>query len=121
MCFNMSTTESSNSAGRSANSTTQFVPDLCLYRLIKLKADQNPEAVAITAPLRIPLTYRRLCRIVEETVERLNSIGIGRNDYVATVLPDGPEAAAAFLGIAAGAACAPLNPRYRANEFDLYL
>lgn len=77
--------------------------------------------MAIAAPGRKPLTYGGLCRLVEETVEYLNSIGVRRGDCLAAVLPDGPEAAVAFLGIAAGAACAPLNPRYRASEFALFL
>ena len=34
---------------------------------------------------------------------------------------DGSESAVGYLGVAAGFACAPLNPRYRANEFDFYL
>jgi acyl-CoA synthetase (AMP-forming)/AMP-acid ligase II/thioesterase domain-containing protein len=33
----------------------------------------------------------------------------------------GPEAATAFLAIAAAATCAPLNPSYRAAELDFYL
>jgi oxalate---CoA ligase len=37
------------------------------------------------------------------------------------VLPNGPEMAAAFLGVAAGAVAAPLNAAYRAEEFDFYL
>ncbi len=53
--------------------------------------------------------------------ERLNQLGIGRGDRVAVVLPNGPEMAVAFLGVAASATCAPLNPAYRADEFDFYL
>jgi len=37
------------------------------------------------------------------------------------VLPDGPEAAVAFTGVAAAAICAPLNPRFKYDEFDYYL
>src|SRR5437867_4448544 len=92
-----------------------------IYHLLKIQADRRPNAIAITAPGRAPLTYSRLSSQVEHTVETLNSISIGRNDRVAMVLPDGPEAAVAFLGVAAGATCAPLNPHYRASEFDFYL
>src|SRR5690606_13641627 len=55
------------------------------------------------------------------TVERLNALGIGRNDRVAIVLPNGPEMATAFVAIAAGATTAPLNPAYREEEFAFYL
>jgi acyl-CoA synthetase (AMP-forming)/AMP-acid ligase II len=51
----------------------------------------------------------------------LNRAGIGRDDRVAIVLPNGPEAAAAFLGVATCATAAPLNPAYRQDEFDFYL
>jgi acyl-CoA synthetase (AMP-forming)/AMP-acid ligase II len=37
------------------------------------------------------------------------------------VLPNGPEMAAAFAAVGAGATTAPLNPAYRAEEFDFYL
>lgn len=47
--------------------------------------------------------------------------GIGAGDRVAIVLPNGPEAATAFLGVSAAAVAAPLNPDYRAPEFDFYL
>jgi acyl-CoA synthetase (AMP-forming)/AMP-acid ligase II len=48
-------------------------------------------------------------------------MGIGRNDRVAMVLPNGPEMAASFIAIACGATTAPLNPAYRAEEFEFYL
>ena len=47
--------------------------------------------------------------------------GIGRGDRVAIVLPNGPEMATAFVTVACGATTAPLNPAYRAEEFDFYL
>jgi hypothetical protein len=34
---------------------------------------------------------------------------------------NGPEMAVAFLGRAAAATCTPLNPAFRAGEFDFYL
>ena len=37
------------------------------------------------------------------------------------MLPNGPEMAAAFVAVACGATTAPLNPAYRADEFDFYL
>jgi acyl-CoA synthetase (AMP-forming)/AMP-acid ligase II len=40
---------------------------------------------------------------------------------VAIVLPNGPEMAVCFLGVASACAAAPLNPAYRAEEFEFYL
>ncbi len=78
-------------------------------------------APAILAPDREPLDHASLRAHMHATVERLNALGIGRNDRVAIVLPNGPEMAAAFVCIGAGAATAPLNPAYRQDEFAFYL
>lgn len=93
----------------------------CLHDLVRRQAEQNAAASAILAPGRAPLSYGRLSRQVEDVVEALRSFGIGCNDRVALVLPEGPELAAAFIAIAAGASCAPLNPAYRASEFEFHL
>ncbi len=79
------------------------------------------DAIAITAPSAVPLTYRGLREQVDAIITRLNAVGVGRGDRVAIVLPNGPEMAVAFLSIAAGATSAPLNPQYRAEEFEFYL
>src|SRR6266540_545068 len=76
---------------------------------------------AILAPDRAPLDFGGLRDLARETIARLNALGIGRNDRVAIVLPNGPEMAAAFVAIAAGATTAPLNSAYRAEEFEFYL
>jgi acyl-CoA synthetase (AMP-forming)/AMP-acid ligase II/acyl carrier protein len=92
-----------------------------IYRLLAQQAELRPEAIALGAPGRPSLTYARLRARVEEVVATLNVMGIGRNDRVSIVLPNGPEMAVAFLGAASTAAAAPLNPTYRAAEFDFYL
>lgn len=76
---------------------------------------------AFLAPDCKPLTYGALRKLAAGTIDALNDFGIGRNDRVAIVLPNGPEMAAAFVAIAAGATTAPLNPAYRAEEFDFYM
>ena len=76
---------------------------------------------AIGAPGRPWLTHAGLRDQVQRTIADLNRMGIGRNDRVAIVLPNGPEMAAAFVAIAAGATTAPLNPAYKTDEFEFYL
>ena len=66
------------------------------------------------------LTYRHLNDQMNSVVDSLNRMGVGRNDRVAIVLPNGMELAATFLTIAAGASSAPLNPGYSRGEFDFY-
>ena len=93
----------------------------CLHDFVFEQAERNPNAVAILAPGRSPLTYSRLRRQVEQVVQELNSRGFGMQDRIAMVLPEGPEMAVAFVAMAAGATCAPLNPAYRRRELSYYL
>jgi len=95
-----------------------------IYRsstMIKLLEAGKDDAPAFGAPDRENLTYVALRELTRRTVTDLNAMGIGRNDRVAIVMPNGPEMAASFIAIAAGATTAPLNPAYRAEEFDFYL
>lgn len=89
--------------------------------LLEAVAAVHPEAVALAAPGRAPLTHGRLYRHVREVCQTLNTLGVGRNDRVALVVPSAPDMAAAFVAVAASATCAPLNPAYRTSEFDFYL
>src|SRR5512132_3232283 len=90
--------------------------------MMALLAEGDDEANAIGAPEGVaPLRYAALRTLARRTVERLNALGIGRNDRVAIVLPNGPEMASAFVSVAAGATTAPLNPAYRAEEVEFYL
>jgi acyl-CoA synthetase (AMP-forming)/AMP-acid ligase II len=86
--------------------------------LLAVGADDAP---ALSTPGGVPLTYGALRALVADTVRTLGARGIGPGDRVAIVLDNGPEMAAAFLSIGAGATAAPLNPGYRADEFDFYL
>lgn len=92
-----------------------------IYELLEAQAARAADAVAILAPGHGPLSYSGLLEQVRRTVQALNGLGVGRNDRVAVVLPNGPELAAAFVSIAAGCTCAPLNPSYRSEEFGFYL
>jgi len=87
-------------------------------QLLRRSANDAP---AIGTPGRPWLTHGGLRALARRTTASLNAMGIGRNDRVAMVLPNGPEMAAAFVAIACAATTAPLNPAYRADEFDFYL
>jgi acyl-CoA synthetase (AMP-forming)/AMP-acid ligase II len=87
----------------------------------ELLAAGHGEDIALAASGCPPLSYNGLRAHVERTVVGLNRLGIGRNDRVALVLPNGTEMATAFVAVAAGATAAPLNPGYRADEFEFYL
>jgi len=89
-----------------------------LQELMSAGEDGHP---AILAPDRRALSFGELRRLIGETVGSLNAFGVGCGDRVAIVLPNGPEMATAFIAIAAGATAAPLNPAYRAEEFEFYM
>jgi acyl-CoA synthetase (AMP-forming)/AMP-acid ligase II len=76
---------------------------------------------ALAAPERDPLTHGGLRAQINAIAESLARFGIGRGARVAIVLSNGPAMASAFLGVATAASAAPLNPAYRAEEFDFYL
>jgi acyl-CoA synthetase (AMP-forming)/AMP-acid ligase II/thioesterase domain-containing protein/acyl carrier protein len=89
--------------------------------VLRQQATVRPNATALLAPHRSPSTFAELWEHVQVLVAALQSHGVDRTARVAVVLPNGPEMAVAFLGVAACAACAPLNPAYGASEFRFYL
>jgi acyl-CoA synthetase (AMP-forming)/AMP-acid ligase II len=86
-----------------------------------LLAQGAADAPAISAPGRVPMTHGQVRALIARTLATLNAAGIGRNDRVAIVLPNGPEMATCFMACASGVTSAPLNPAYRADEFEFYL
>ena len=92
-----------------------------LYDELNSRALKQPGLPAILAPDRRTLTFEKLNRQIEDSIHRLRAFGIRRNDRVALVLPNGPEAVVAFLAVASCASSAPLNPAYRTAELRSYL
>jgi len=89
--------------------------------IVELLSEGTDDHVAVSGLERPDLDYRGLRALARRTVESLNSRGIGRNDRVAIVLPNGPEMATSFVAISAAATTAPLNPAYTREEYDFYL
>lgn len=95
--------------------------DLSLTALVLEQANLQADAPAILAPGRLPLSYAGLWQQMSELAETLHQFGVTRKTRVAVVLPNGPEMAVAFLGTAACAVCAPMNPAYHEAELRFYL
>jgi amino acid adenylation domain-containing protein len=93
----------------------------CLPDLIVCHGQSAPGRKAILAPGHSALTFGSLLRRVTDAVAELRSLGVGRGDRVAVVLPNGPETAVAMLAVACGAVCVPLHPGYTADEWQNYL
>jgi acyl-CoA synthetase (AMP-forming)/AMP-acid ligase II len=96
------------------------IPFSTLPHLLEHQAGRIPDAPAILAPGRAPLSYGRLYRHIDGMGRTLRTMGIGRHDRVAVVLPNGPELAVAILTVAASAVCVPMNPAYGREELDRY-
>jgi acyl-CoA synthetase (AMP-forming)/AMP-acid ligase II len=88
--------------------------------LLDHHAERIPDAPALLGPGRRPLTYAGLRHHVDGTGRVLRAMGIGREDRVAAVLPNGPELVAAILSVASCAICAPINGSLGADELDRY-
>ena len=67
------------------------------------------------------IDYAQLRAQTEAIGRQLRGVGVGPDDRVAIVLPNGPAMASAFVCMAPWCATAPLNPAYKADEFDFYL
>lgn len=87
----------------------------------ELLAGHPDEAPALGAPGRDWLDYGGLRALSRDIGGALRAAGAGRGDRIAIALPNGPEMAAAFVGVAQCAVAAPLNPAYRQDEFAFYL
>jgi acyl-CoA synthetase (AMP-forming)/AMP-acid ligase II len=93
-----------------------------LHEMIRAHAENADAAqhTALLAPGRPSLSYRALSEQCEYVARCLAGAGVGSSDRVVLVLPNGPEMAACFLGVARVATCAPLNPAYKEAELDFY-
>src|SRR3984957_17121780 len=97
------------------------VPFSSLYDLLQGHARRFAEAPAILAPDCAPLSYRRLDRHIGDIGRTLRANGIGRDDRIAVLMPNGPGFGVSIVATAANAACASINPAYSAEELDRYL
>lgn len=82
---------------------------------------KTPNAIAMLAPQKQPITYDQLFRHLVKTTSSLQQLGITNTDRVALVMNNGPEMATAFLAIGSVAVCVPMNAKCSLSEFKAYL
>lgn len=92
-----------------------------VYQFLARLAAIQPDSIAIRYKGRKDLHYSGLLATVNYIRQTLHDLGLGRNDRIAIVTPNGPEMALTLLGVMGCATCAPLNPKYTAAEFEYYL
>ncbi|MEJ1935260.1 AMP-binding protein, partial [Nostoc sp. NIES-2111] len=92
-----------------------------IWEMLQCRAVAQGEAPAVLAPGRAAQNYGSVVATVRRVAGELRRRGVGRSDVVAIVLPNGPEMAVAFLGVAGASVAAPLNPSYTEANFHFYL
>jgi len=67
------------------------------------------------------ISHATLRKEVDRLAEQLRSAGLGPKNRIAIVLPNGPAMALVMLAAMTVGCAAPLNPKYREDEFRFYL
>ena len=81
----------------------------------------SPDAAVIsTDPSRKSLTHAALRAFVTEEID-FAYFGVGRNERIAVLLPNGPESAVAIVTVLNYCTCAPLNPAATSSEITAEL
>ncbi len=88
--------------------------------LLELLQAGAASAPALIAPDGPTLTFADLRNQVARLASWLQAHGLGRGDRIAIALNNGPVMAVTFLAAATAATAAPLNPKYRRDEFAFY-
>jgi oxalate---CoA ligase len=89
-----------------------------VFSLLETGQDEAPALIAADGEA---LDWATLRREVLRLADQLRGAGIGADDRVAIVMPNGPEMALVFLAVSLVGCTAPLNPTYREDEFRYYL
>jgi acyl-CoA synthetase (AMP-forming)/AMP-acid ligase II len=85
--------------------------------VLERAAEWGAKPALIDGPSGRSLTYGELASSVRRLAAGLAARGFGRGDVLAVYMPNLPEYAVAFHGVAsAGGMCTTINPLYTANE-----
>ncbi|HEX2914901.1 MAG TPA: acyl--CoA ligase [Chloroflexia bacterium] len=88
--------------------------------LLELLSAGQPDAPALLAPGRPALTYSQVRENVAALAAQLNGFGLGRGDRIALAMQNGPDLVLSYLASATCGTAAPLNPKYKTEEFAFY-
>ncbi|WP_138503291.1 acyl--CoA ligase [Nostoc sp. PA-18-2419] len=76
--------------------------------------------LALVTPEGRSLTYKQLRENVTALVSQLHSFGLQKSDRIAIAMTNGSPMAITFLAAALCGIAAPLNPKYKQEEFAFY-
>ncbi|MQA67292.1 MAG: AMP-binding protein, partial [Alphaproteobacteria bacterium] len=89
--------------------------------IIRRHAQIAPDSPAFVDAGQVPLTYQALSDLIDRVQMRLNAMGFGRGDRIATVGPNDAATAALVTGVMGCAAVVPTNPGLSVGELAIYL
>ena len=84
-------------------------------------SNQKDTNIALTSEDNSPLLYKDLKALADRISRQLSANNISNKDRAAIILPNGPYMASSFLAISSYMSAAPLNPNYKADEYEFYL
>lgn len=76
--------------------------------------------LALVTPGAASLTYQQLRENIMALVSQLNSFGLQQGDRLAIAMTNGAPMAITFMAAALCGTAAPLNPKYKPEEFAFY-
>ncbi|GAX34390.1 acyl--CoA ligase [Nodularia sp. NIES-3585] len=79
--------------------------------------DEHP---ALLTPDELTLTYQQLRTNVYSLFAQLHIFGLGKGDRIAIAMTNGSSMACIFLAASLCGTAAPLNPKYKQEEFAFY-
>jgi acyl-CoA synthetase (AMP-forming)/AMP-acid ligase II len=80
----------------------------------------EPQSPALVAPGYPTLTYQQLKANITTLVAQLHQFGLGESDRIAIAMGNGAPMVITFLAAALCATAAPLNLKYKQDEFEFY-
>ena len=102
---------------------TPILPDtlVSVPEALAFWARETPDAVALLAPGRSPTTYHELQEAVARLAGELRGLGLGRQDGIALLFPEGPDLCLAILAAISAGIAVPLAWPAPAAEYSRIL
>ena len=96
------------------------IPEIAIDRFVLARSSElGPKPALIDGPSGRTITYEALERSVDALAAGLAARGFGHGDTLAVFMPNVPEYAVVFHGVArAGGRCTTVNPLYTARELE---
>jgi len=86
--------------------------------LLALKEQSRPDCVAFQSADAIDLDYQSLLNNINEFIQSLENLGIGRDDPVAFIADNNPGTSIIALSLMSHSIAIPINPDFKQSELD---